>query len=138
MSPADDVSQLFEVEFIEEIIRTLALLLPQDNPASYQWFEQKCKELGLDPAAGTNGHLNASARQLDKFLYFGDRISILKQAFDDSEPNTVWQWWYDDRKKVQWYTFWIAALVLLLTVIFGLIQSVASIVQAWAAVKSLN
>lgn len=68
----------------------------------------------------------------------GDRVSILKQAFDDSEPKSISQWWYDDRKRVQWYTFWIAALVLLLTVIFGLVQSVASVVQAWASVKGLH
>ena len=63
---------------------------------------------------------------------------VLKQAFDDSEPDTIASWWYDDRKKVQWYTFWVAALVLLLTVVFGLIQSVSGVVQAWAAVKALH
>ena len=47
-------------------------------------------------------------------------------------------WWYDDRRKVQWYTFWIAALVLLLTIIFGLIQSVSGVVSAWAAVRSMS
>ena len=47
-------------------------------------------------------------------------------------------WWYDDRKKVQWYTFWVAFLVLVLTVFFGIIQSAAAIVQAWAQVKALS
>ena len=34
------------------------------------------------------------------------------------------------RKRVQWYTFWIAAVVLILTVFFGFIQSVSGVVQA--------
>lgn len=63
---------------------------------------------------------------------------MLKQIFDDSEPHTLTHWWYDDRKRVQWYTFWIAALVLVLTIVFGLIQSTAAIVQAWASVKALG
>ena len=129
---------MLPVDFVEETLDTLALLLPQDNSISNRWFQQIRKELGLDPEAGTNGHLNASARRLDKFKYWGDKIVILKQVFDDSEPKSVLQWWHDDRKRVQWYTFWIAALVLLLTIIFGLVQSVASVVQAWASVKSLH
>jgi hypothetical protein len=44
---------------------------------------------------------------------------------------------FRSRKRVQWYTFWVAVLVLLLTIVFGLIQSVSSVVQAWASVKAL-
>jgi hypothetical protein len=89
---------------------------------------EKEKEWHLDLAAGTNGHLNAAGRRLENFQYWGDRISILKQAFDDSKPKTVSQWWHDDRKRVQRYTFWIAALVLLLTIVFGFVQSLAGVV----------
>ena len=63
---------------------------------------------------------------------------VLKQAFDVSEPHKLSLWWHDDRKKVQWYTFWIAALVLILTIVFGLIQSAAAVVQAWVLVKALG
>ena len=91
----------------------------------------------LDPKAASCGHLNNAARQIDNFQYWRDRHVILKQGFDDSEPKTIQQWWNDDRKKVQWYTFWIAALVLALNIVFGLIQSVTGIVQAWASIRSL-
>ena len=63
---------------------------------------------------------------------------MLKQTFDESEPQTIRSWWYDDRKKVQWYTFWVAVLVLVLTIVFGFIQSISGIIQAWAAVKSIR
>ena len=124
-------------DLIDETILSLALLIPSGNRKSRAWFNKKKKELHLDPKAGIYGPLNASARQIEKFHYWRDRLVILKQTFDESEPHTIALWWNDDRKKVQWYTFWIAALVLLLTIIFGLIASVSSIVQAWAAVKAL-
>ena len=34
-----------------------------------------------------------------------------------------------DRKKAQWYTFWEAVLVPVLTVVFGFIQSISRIVS---------
>ena len=116
----------------------MALLIPSNDANSRKWFKKRRKGLALDSRAGSFPALNASARQIENFQYWRDRLIILKQAFDDSEPNTISSWWYDDRKKVQWYTFWVAALVLLLTVVFGLIQSVSGVVQAWAAVKALH
>ncbi|PVH67386.1 hypothetical protein DL98DRAFT_355433, partial [Cadophora sp. DSE1049] len=118
-------------DLVEETIRTLALLLPGSSGRPNKWYQKRRKghEEELDPGAGTCGFLNASNRRLENFKYWGLRLAILKQAFDDSEPKNFWHWWRDDRKKVQWYTFWIAVLVLGLTVIFGLIQSVAGVVQ---------
>ena len=129
---------LLNHELIDETLRTLALLIPSNDSSSRKWFRKTQKSLCLDTRAGSYGPLNASARQIDKFHYWRDRLVVLKQAFDDSEPKTLASWWYDDRKKVQWYTFWIAALVLLLTIVFGLIQSASGVVQAWAAVKALG
>ena len=65
-------------------------------------------------------------------------MTVLKQIFDDSEPHDISSWCYDDRKKVQRYRFWHAFIVLVLTVIFGLIESISGIVQAWAALKGLS
>jgi hypothetical protein len=63
---------------------------------------------------------------------------ILEEAFDRSEPANIAPWWYDRRKKVQWYTFWVAILVLILTIMFGLIQSITGIIQAWASMKGFH
>ena len=123
---------------IEETICTLRLLIPSADKISKTWFHKIQKENGLDPKAGSYGSLNAEERQIEHFKYWRDRLTVLKQTFDESEPKTISLWWYDDRKKVQWYTFWIAALILLLTIVFGLMQSVAGVVQAWAAVRSLS
>ena len=40
----------------------------------------------------------------------------LKRAYDGHEPEGPLQWWRGDWKSVQWWTFWIAALVLVLTI----------------------
>ena len=124
-------------DFIRETIRTFGLLCPSNDTKSWKWFETKRREIGLDPKAGSYMTLNAAERHTQSFYFWRDRLIVLKQAFDDSEPRTLSMWWRDDRKKVQWYTFWVAVLVLLLTVVFGLIQSISGIVQAWAAVKAL-
>ena len=129
---------IFPDGLIEETICTLGLLIPSTDKTSRIWFHKKQKELGLDAKAGTYGPLNAAKRQIEHFKYWRDRLTVLKQTFDESEPKTISLWWYDDRKKVQWYTFWIAALVLLLTILFGITQSVAGVIQAWAAVRSLS
>ncbi|KAK0511994.1 hypothetical protein JMJ35_005122 [Cladonia borealis] len=134
----EDRRSIFPDGLIEETICTMGLLIPSADKTSRNWFHKKQKELGLDPKAGTYGPLNAAKRQIEHFKYWRDRLTVLKQTFDESEPKTISLWWYDDRKKVQWYTFWIAALVLLLTILFGLTQSVAGVVQAWAAVRSLS
>lgn len=116
---------------MEETLRTLALLLPSNDTAVKKWLEKQQKRQGLDDYLGKCGHLPKRGRDIKNFRFWRDRLVILKQAFDEAEPKTVSQWWNDDRKKVQWYTFWVAALVLLLTIVFGLIQSVTAVIQTW-------
>lgn len=131
-------SDTFPAGFLEETVDTLALLLPRNRRRVKTWYRRKANDLGLDPSAAECRPLGSSARRTTHFPHWGDRISILKQAFDESEPRTLAQWWHDDRKRVQWYTFWVAILALLLTVTLGILQCAASIVQAWASVKALH
>ena len=78
-------------------------------------------------------YLRAEDRQIENFKFWHDRIVILKQFFDEAEPSTLAQWWYDRRRGVQWYTFWVAALILILTIFFGLVQSVEGALQVYKA-----
>ncbi|KAK7730114.1 hypothetical protein SLS57_001775 [Botryosphaeria dothidea] len=87
----------------------------------------------LDGRAIKCPRLRADDRQIDKFHFWRDRLAILKQVFDEAEPRTISQWWYDRRKGPQWYTFWVAMAVLLLTVFFGIIQSVEGALQVYKA-----
>lgn len=63
---------------------------------------------------------------------------MLKQVYDEAQPKTLRQWWHDRRNAVQWYTFWVAVLVLILTVVFGLIQSIEGAIQAYTSLKLMS
>jgi hypothetical protein len=121
--------------FIDETLQTIALLLPRSNTDCRSWFEKRVKQSSIDPEIL---NLDAAPRDINRYVYWHDRLLILQEAFDDAEPSSLSQWWFDRRKKVQWYTFWVAIVILLLTIVFGLIQSITGIVQAWASVKSLH
>jgi hypothetical protein len=56
-------------------------------------------------------------RNLNKFSYWRDRLIVIKEAYDDHEPRSLLQSWRDDRRPVQWWTFWIAVVVFVLAVI---------------------
>jgi Ni/Fe-hydrogenase subunit HybB-like protein len=54
---------------------------------------------------------------------------MAKNIFDQTEPNTLSQWWHDTRDSSRRTTFWIAVVGVILAVIFDLVQSVTGILQ---------
>lgn len=124
-------------DFLDETLRTIALLIPPVLGGPNSWFEAQLLK-GLDSHAGILDRLNSSERQITRFKYWRDRLVLLKRTFDEAEPRTISQLYHDDRKKTQWFTFWVAVLVFVMTIFFGVIQSIASIIQAWASVKALH
>lgn len=114
-------------------MRTLALLLPSSNRDAQRWYRKQQSAHNLDVRAFQCRKLRADDRQIENFSFWGERLCILKQVFDEAEPNTLSQWWYDRRKGPQWYTFWVAIAVLALTVFFGIVQSVEGALQVYKA-----
>ncbi|KAL9100442.1 MAG: hypothetical protein Q9163_004187 [Psora crenata] len=88
-------STIFPEGFIGETLRTLALLFPQSDVATRKWFLKLRKARHLDMNAIKCGQLRAEDRQIETFRFWRDRIVILKQVFDEAEPNTWSQWWSD-------------------------------------------
>lgn len=86
---------------------------------------------GLDINACRCGQLRAEDRQIDEFKYWRDRLVILKQVFDEAEPTSWSQWWYDRRKGMQRYPFLIAAAALALTLVIGLVQCIEGGLQVY-------
>lgn len=134
MSP----NTIFPKALINETIHTIALLVPPALGEPTSWFRQQQQMHKIDAEAGNCTRLNSSQRQIKNFAFWRDRLVLLKQTFDDAEPRNLSQLWWDDRRKTQWFTFWVAVMVFILTIFFGIIQSVASIVQAWASVQGLR
>lgn len=116
-----------------ETLRTLSLLFPMDDVQTKHWLRRQTSGQGLDMALAFCDPLKLDDRQFESFVFWHDRLVVLKQAFDQSRPSTISQWWYDRRNGVQWYTFWVAILVLTLTIFFGLVQSIEGALQVYKA-----
>jgi hypothetical protein len=65
-------------------------------------------------------------QRIEHFHFWYDRLIILKQAFDESSPQTSGQLWNDRRNPVQWFTIWLAILVFFVAVFLGLAQCILS------------
>jgi hypothetical protein len=126
---------LYPTGFIEETLRTLALLFPQHDRETRIWLQSRSKHNSrrIDQQLLKCGHLRVDDRQKNNFEFWHDRLVILKQAYDESRPATLSQWWLDRRNTAQWYTFWVAIVVLLLTVFFGMVQSIEGALQVYKA-----
>ncbi|KAH7083683.1 hypothetical protein FB567DRAFT_89983 [Paraphoma chrysanthemicola] len=126
---------LLPEKLVEETIRTLALLFPSDDPVMKRHYRMMALESTCDDQLLHAGFLVTHDRQVEKFVYWHDRLVVLKQIFDEATPKTISQWWFDRRNGVQWYTFWIAIVVLTLTLSFGLIQSVEGALQVYGTFR---
>jgi hypothetical protein len=115
---------------------SIALLVPRGDPAVVTWFKKFKAERMPNPRVIHLPHLQARYRHIRHFDYWRERIVIIKQLFDDSEPRGILQWWYDRRRRVQWYTFWIARLALIFVVFFGVIQCIEGGIQAYKAFQT--
>ncbi|KAH6980077.1 hypothetical protein EDB82DRAFT_278293 [Fusarium venenatum] len=126
----------------DETLQTLALLFPSSDVETRKWFSQ-LSDTGLDKRVIQCGQLKTDHRQTERFRFWNDRLVVLKQVFDEAQPKSLSQWWHDRRNGVQWYrssryTFWVAVLVLVLTIFFGLVQSIEGALQVYASFKGLH
>jgi hypothetical protein len=132
-SQANSISALFPPGLIEETLRTFALFFPQFDRDTTKWFGKIPYSRHIDREVVKCGQLKVDERQIENFTFWHDRLVILKEVFDESRPSTLAQWWWDRRNGVQWYTFWVAVLVLFLTIFFGMVQSIEGALQVYKA-----
>jgi hypothetical protein len=116
---------------IAETILSLRLLFPD-------WDPQSSKLLPHIEKYEYGGGLNfPDCVCLSDFHFWRDRLSEL--CFEYESPPVSWrQIWTDRRNKLQWYTFWLAFTILILTVIFGMISSVTACLQTIYAYETLQ
>jgi len=125
---------MFPAGIIEETLKTLALLFPS-NEETRTWLKKVSSSATekLDSNVTECGLPRAEDRQIDLFHFWRDRLVILKEIFDEKEPNTWLQWWRDRRRGLQRYPFLLAAIALALTLLLGVIQVVEGALQVWKA-----
>jgi hypothetical protein len=122
---------MFPPGFIDETLRTIALLIPRYDKRSRKWYQSHITKHGVDETVLDCMHIDADGRQIENFRFWRDQLVVLKHVYDESRPGTLSQWWHDRRNGVQWYTFWVAILVLILTIFFGFIQSIEGALQVY-------
>jgi hypothetical protein len=122
---------------VKETLRTLALLFPRYDKRTQKWLKsEQSSSKGttcIDTELLNCDRLRPEARRMENFEFWRDRLIILKERFDEPRPTSIKHFWYDRRNKVLWYTFWIAVLILGLTVFFGLVQSIEGAMQVYKA-----
>ncbi|KAF8242058.1 hypothetical protein K440DRAFT_566606, partial [Wilcoxina mikolae CBS 423.85] len=132
----------FNDDFLFETRRTYHLLFPpwRNDCTDFLRKLQRCNK--LDQAIGNiqmDQHIPLILTEppyvyaLSDFPVYGRRLAILRDILDSAKPTSFSQLWYDRRNKQTWYTMWIAMVVFLLTLIFGIISSVTGIMQVWIA-----
>lgn len=114
---------------LEEIKLSLDLLFPfwDDRTVTLLMNEkQNFHEYGSFEATRTLALMD--------FDHLRDRLLELHEEIFLSPPISWAQLWRDRRSPQQFWTFWIAIMILILTVF----STVATIIQAWASLKALG
>jgi hypothetical protein len=111
------------------------LLFPRSDTNCARWLREQQKNHFIDSALSD---LELAKRNISCYSFWRERLDILEEEFTESEPRTLSQWWFDRRKRVQWYTFWVAILVLALTIVFGTAQTATGVIQAWASIQTMK
>ncbi|OAL06617.1 hypothetical protein IQ06DRAFT_288493 [Phaeosphaeriaceae sp. SRC1lsM3a] len=121
---------LFPAGLVDETILTLALVFPKHDKQGIKWLrgEHACGK--IDGRLKHCNSLRFEDRNIENFQFWGSRLVALKQILDEPRSINLKQRWYDRRDGYAWYTFWIALCVLVLTVVFGTVQSITGIIQA--------
>ncbi|MCJ1455807.1 hypothetical protein MMC28_006163 [Mycoblastus sanguinarius] len=117
---------------LKETLLSLDFLFPHWDPRTDSFLCREGKSFHYQSPFDDPRPLN-----LDDFDHWRERLSELYQVYQS--PPVGWvQIWADRRNPLQWYTFWLALVILMLTIVFGVIQSVAGIMQASLAYQSLQ
>ena len=111
-----------------ETIHSLNLLFPH-------WDRQTNRLLAADDQHFHRIGPFEGPRTLDllEFEYWRDRLFELYEEVYRSPPVSWAQLWRDRRNPQQFWTFWIALIILALT----MISTIATVIQAWATVQAL-
>ena len=117
---------IFPDRFLRETAETLALLFPFAESPQRRWDRRVRKKADLDVEAGIACN---TPHNLSHYHYYQERLALLKQTYDRSQPDSVTQWLYDKRNSDKYYTFWFAVVAIVLTLFFGLVQSVTGVLQ---------
>ena len=111
----EDSCEIIPDDLIDETVKSLELLLP---------FQEKTKVF-YRPDSSYN---EPRAIDFNKFRYWRKRLLELDGIFKQA-PRNFYQMLVDRRNPLQWWTFWIAVTLLVLTIFFGILTTYAGFRQ---------
>ena len=97
-------------------------MFPQGDRDSRKWYCKQGNLEDLDLGVLDRGQLHDDYLQIEKYSFWHDRLVMLKEAFDESQPRTVSQLWNDRREGKQWYALWTASGLLFSLVLFKVLR----------------
>jgi len=139
INSSDNANRLIYPDgLLEETLRSLNLLFPIDNNQTYKRVRKMSRKGAVDIEALDleNAMKRHEKYQLSSYPIYGNRLAEIQARYDMSKPRRLKQWWFDRRQRREWAALWIAGVIFVLTVFFGVISSVTGIMQAYAAFKS--
>lgn len=123
-------SDVLPEDFVRETIQTLDLLFPFGEEGTRKYLDQTGQTFYR-----TSSRDLSRVTDFGEFRYWRKRLEDLHDVFHQA-PRNILQLWYDRRNPLQWWTFWLAALIALLTIVFGIISSYTSFRQVTLAEKA--
>lgn len=111
---------------LSETLDTFELLFPWHNKDTRSFLLENNK-----PIYGLGRCGRKRIPNIEHYVFWGHRLSDLLDVFEDP-PRNVWQLWRDQRNFNEWAAFWLALLVIVLTVVSivaGMVSTVYSIKQ---------
>jgi hypothetical protein len=124
-------------DVIVELLHTLALFFPESDPETQRWLQTQFLEdpytCRIDRNLAKCGDLRPEERRFNHFIYYRDRLVMLKELVDQLAPmhSTAMRILRDRRNIDQWFNFWVALVVIGMTLLFGLIQSIEGGIQVY-------
>jgi hypothetical protein len=119
-----------------ETLATIDFLFPSYDPKSSDYLRQLQEECDLDEHI-LQPHA-PPPRNDDEFTFYRAKLAILFNELNNPESFSIKQLWDDRRDKQRWLTLWIAVIVFILTVLFGVISTVTAIMEASFSYRSLK
>ena len=114
---------------IDETISTLRLLFPEWDSRTSKFLQRAEQSNLAEPHISKHMYLS-------DFHHWQDRLSEI--CFEYQSPPANWrQIWTDRRNRLQWYTFWLAIAIFIMTFVFGLISTITAGLQTHYAHESL-
>ena len=119
-------------DFVAETIRTFDLLAPFGDESTQKFLDETRQSFYR-----TSYRDLPRATDLEEFRYWRKRLTELHDVYNEA-PRSVLQIWHDRRNPLQWWTFWLAVAIAVMTIIFGIITSYTGFRQVNIAQKSFD